>query len=175
MFLEKEEMKFIVLYVLKQYKAPINSDTFYEIITWDKEIMGFFDAAEKLSELVADNYIEKTFYKNESCYALTEDGNRAIEIFGERFPKSIQNRIDNAIGKIKYDTLSDPDAVYAEVLPATHQDFMAHLSYYQEHKPLMELRLNCGSRAQAEAVAKYFKENSDKVYKEIFKICNSEK
>ncbi len=175
MYLEKEEMKFIVLYVLKQYKAPINSDTFYEIITWDKEIMGFFDAAEKLSELVSDNYIEKIFYKNESCYALTEDGNRAIELFAERFPKSIQNRIDAAIGKIKYDALSDPNAVYAEVLPATHTDFMAHLTYYQEHIPMLELKLNTGSKAQAEAVAKYFKENSDKVYEEILKICTSEK
>ena len=171
MYLEKEEMKFIVLYVLKQYKAPINSDTFYGILTWDKEIMGFFDAAEKLSELVSDNYIEKTFYKNESCYVLTEDGNRAIELFAERFPKSIQNRIDDAIGKIKYDALSDPNAVYAEVLPATHKDFMAHLTYYQEHKPMLEIKLNTGSRPQAEAVAKYFKENSDKIYEEILKIC----
>ena len=57
MFLEKEEMKFIVLYVLKQYKAPITSDAFYEILTWDKEIMGFFDAAEKLSELIGDAWL----------------------------------------------------------------------------------------------------------------------
>ncbi len=174
MYLEKEEMKFIVLYVLKAYKAPINSDTFYEIITWDKEIMGFFDAAETLSELISDNYIEKTFYKNESCYTLTEDGSRAIELFAERFPKSIKNRIDTAIGKIKYDALSDPDAVYAEVLPATHSDFMVHLTYYKEHKPLLELRLNAGSRVQAEAVAKYFKENADKAYTEIFKALNGE-
>ncbi len=175
MYLEKEEMKFIVLYVLKKYKAPINSDTFYEILTWDKEIMGFFDAAETLSELVSDNYIAKTFYKNESCYALTDDGDRAIELFAERFPKSVQNRIDAAIGKMKYDALSDPDAVYAEVFPATHKDFTAHLTYYREHIPMLEIRLNAGSKAQAESVAKYFKENSDEIYKEILKICIPEK
>ncbi len=174
MYLEKEEMKFIVLYVLKQYKAPINSETFYEILTWDKEIMGFFDAAEKLSELVADNYIERTFYKNESCYALTEDGSRAIELFAERFPKSIKKRIDTAIGKIKYDALSDPNAVYAEVFPANHKDFEAHLSLYQNQTPMLELWLNAGSKEQAEAIAKHFRENGDRVYQGILKLFSKE-
>ncbi len=174
MFLEKEEMKFIVLYVLKQYKAPITSDTFYEILTWNKEIMGFFDAAEKLSELVSDNYIEKTFYRNESCYTLTEDGNRAIELFAERFPKSVKNRIDAAIGKIRYDALSDPNAVYAEVLPVNRTDFAARCTYLEDHTPMLELSLNAGSKKQAEAAAKYFKEHSKEIYEGILKLCMPE-
>lgn len=171
MFLEKEEMKFIVLYVLKQYKAPITSDDFFEILTWDKEIMGFFDAAEMMSELINDNYVEKTYYRNESCYALTDDGNRAIELFSERFPKSIQNRIDAAIGKMKYDALADPNAVYAEVLPVTHKDFMMRCTYLSEHTPMLELSLNAGSKKQAEAAAKYFKEHSKEIYEGILKLC----
>ena len=87
MFLEKEEIKFIVLYVLKQYKAPITSEAFYEILTWDKEIMGFFDAAAAMSELVSDKYAEKTFYRNEECYTLTEDGIKAIGLFKKKIPK----------------------------------------------------------------------------------------
>lgn len=175
MYLEKEEMKFIVLYVLKRYNAPISSDTFYDILTWDKEIMGFFDAAEKLSELVSDNYIEKTFYRNKSCYALTEDGNRAIELFGERFPKSIQKRIDAAIEKLRFDALSDPNAAYSEVLPVSHKEFAAHCTYLENHTPMLEMNLNAGSAAQAEAAAKYFKEHSKEIYDGILKLCMPEK
>ena len=42
MYLEKEEMKFSVVYAIKQYKAPINMDLTYRIFTWDKEIMQYF-------------------------------------------------------------------------------------------------------------------------------------
>lgn len=171
MFLEKEEMKFIVLYAIEQYRAPITSETFYEIIIWDKDIMSFFDAAAALSELVTDKYIEKTYYKNEQCYVLTEAGKKAIELLGERFPKSIQKRIDDAIGKRKYDTLSAPNAVYGEVLPLNHKDFAARLTFMEEHTPMFELSLNAGAKAQAEAVVKYFKEHSKEVYEGILKTC----
>ncbi len=174
MFLEKEEMKFIVLYALKQYKAPMKSETFYDIITWDKDIMGFFDAAAALSELDTGDYVEKTFYRNEECYALTENGAKALELFGEKFPKSIQNKIDDAIGKLRYDTLADPKAVYAEVLPVTHKEYGVKLSVMDDHKPLMELSLRIGDRKVAEDVAESFKENSDKIYEEILKICMPE-
>lgn len=175
MLLENEEIKFIVLYVLKRYDAPISSETFYEILTWDKEIMGFFDAAAALSELVAGGYAKKTFYRNEECYALTEDGLRSAELFGDKFPKSIQNRIDSAIGSIKYETLASPDMAYAEVLPATDRDYAARCTYLQNRTPMMELSLNAGSRAQAEAVARYFEEHSKEIYEGILKICMPDK
>ncbi len=170
MFLEKEEMKFIVLYALKQYKAPMTSETFYEIITWDKDIMGFFDAFSSLNELSTTGYVEMTFYRNEECFTLTENGEKALELFGDKFPKSIKNRIDDAIGKLRYDTLSDPKAIYAEVLPVTHKEYGVKLSVMEDHKPLMELSLNVGDRQIAEQTAKHFKENSEEIYKEILKI-----
>ncbi len=171
MFLEKEEIKFIVLYVLKQYKAPITSEAFYEILTWDKEIMGFFDAAAAMSELVSDKYAEKTFYRNEECYTLTEDGIKAIGLFKKKIPKSIQNRIDSAIENRRYDALSAPDAAYAEVLPVNHKDFMARCTLLQNHTPMLELSLNAGSEAQAKAVSKYFKNHSKEIYNKILEIC----
>lgn len=174
MFLENDEMKFIALYALKRYQAPISSETFYEIITWDKEIMGFFDASSVLSELVSDGYIEKTFYRNEECFTLSADGENALELFGEKFPKSIRNRIDDAIGKMKYDKLSAPSVSYSEVVHINRTDFAARLTCLENHTPMLELSLNAGSRKNAELVSKFLEENSKKIYDEILKLCMPE-
>jgi len=175
MFLENDEMKFIALYALKQYQAPINSETFYEIITWDKEIMGFFDAASALDELLSGGYVEKTFYRNEECFALSKDGEKTLELFGEKFPKSIQNRIDAAIGKMRYDKLSAPDAAYAEVVPVNKTDYAARLTYLENHTPMLELSINARSRKNAETISKHLEENAKEIYEMVLDKCIPEK
>ena len=48
MYLEKEEMKFAALYTVKQYKAPLSMSRIYEILTWDGQVMEYFDLAAVL-------------------------------------------------------------------------------------------------------------------------------
>ena len=62
MYLDKEEKKFAVLYAVKQFKAPISMSLTYEIFTWDKEIMEYFDLSEALAELLEGGYIQQKFY-----------------------------------------------------------------------------------------------------------------
>lgn len=171
MFLENDEMKFISLYALKRYQAPITSETFYEILTWDKEIMGFFDAASAMDELLSGGYVEKTFYRNKECYSLSKDGEKTLELFGEKFPKSIQNRIDDAIGKMRYDKLSAPNASYAEVVPVNHTDYAARLTYLENHTPMLELSLNAGSRKNAERISKHLEEHAKEIYEKVLDMC----
>jgi len=175
MYLEKEEMKFAVLYAVKQYKAPIRMDLTYEIFTWDKEIMEYFDLAEVLAELLEDGYIIKKFYRNEEAFCLTQSGEAANNYFKNRVPYSIREKIDEAIGRVKYDEIVDPNAVKAEVIPVTDEQYMARCSILEEKVPVLELSINMGKRSQAERVAKYFKENSKKIYEEILKLCTEEK
>ena len=88
MYLEREEMKFAVLYAINQYKAPISMSRIYEIFTWDKEIMDYFDLAGILDELLEDGYILKKFYRNEESLCLTESGKAAYVYFNSRVPYS---------------------------------------------------------------------------------------
>ncbi len=175
MYLEKEEMKFSVVYAIKQYKAPINMDLTYRIFTWDKEIMQYFDLAEVLAELLEDGYIVKKFYRNEEAFCLTESGEEAYRFFKTRVPYSVRQKIDDAIGRVKYDEIVDPDAVKAEVIPVTSDQYMARCSILENKVPIMELNLNMGKRRDAERVARHFKENSQKIYEEILKVCTEDK
>ena len=55
MFLERDEMKFAILYTLKRYTEPITMSALSEILAWDRNVMGYFDLAVLLGELTEDN------------------------------------------------------------------------------------------------------------------------
>ena len=175
MYLEKEEMKFAVLYAVKQFKAPLSMSLTYEIFTWDKEIMEYFDLSQALAELIEGGYIVQKFYRNEEAYCLTESGESAYVFFKERIPKSIRTRIDDAIGRVKYDELVDPNAVRTDVVFAAEEQYMAKLSISEGKAPMLDLSINVGKRHMAERVAAYMKENSQKIYEEILRLCTEEK
>ncbi len=174
MFLEKEEMKFAVLFAIKQFKAPISESLVYEIFTWDKDIMDYFDLSGALSELLEDGYVCKKFYRNEEALSLTEKGEAACGYFKERVPFSIRERIVEAIGRIKYDELVDPNIVLTDVVFVTDEQYMAKCSIMEDKVPMLELGINMGKRHQAERVAEYFKKNSKKIYDEILKLCTED-
>lgn len=171
MYLEKEEMKFAVLYTIKQYKAPLNMSRIYEILTWDKQVMEYFELSESLMELLEDKYIYEKFYRNEEAYCLSETGEKACIYFKNRIPSSIRTRIDDAIGKFRYDELSDPNAIKAEVILAAEEQYAARCTVCDEKVPMLELTLNMGTKPQAEEVAVYFKDNARSIYEEILKLC----
>ncbi len=171
MYLEKEEIKFAVVYTVKQYKAPLSMSRIYEILTWDKEVMEYFDLSEALMELSEDGYIYKKYYRNEEAFCLTEKGREAYLYFKSRVPFSIRARIDNAIGTVKYTELADPNAVRAEVSLAAEEQYAVRCCITEDRVPMLELSLNVGTKPQAERAAAYFKENADLIYKEILKLC----
>lgn len=171
MYLEKEEMKFAVLYTVKQYKAPISMSRIYEILTWDKEVMEYFDLSESLMELLEDEYIHKKFYRDEESFCLTQKGIDANVYFTKRVPYSIRRRIDDAIGGIRYSELADPNAVRAEVFTAAEGQYTARCCILDNNSPILELSLNLGTKVQAEDTAEYFKKNADEIYKGILKLC----
>ena len=84
MYLDKEEIKFAVLYTIKQYKAPISMSRIYEILTWEKGVMDYFDLSEALMELTEDGYILNKYYRNEEAYSLTEMGADTHNFFKDR-------------------------------------------------------------------------------------------
>ncbi len=174
MYLEKEEMKFSVLYAIRQFKAPMSESRIYEIMTWDKQIMEYFDLSGVLAELKEDGYIKNTFYRNEEALCLTEIGEQADLFFKNRVPASIRERIDSAIGHIKYNELADPNAVRGEVVLAAEERYMAKCSICENKVPVLELSLTMGKKVQAQKVADYFKAHADEIYEGILKLCTEE-
>ena len=176
MYLEKAEEKFAVLYTVKIYETPIDITRLIEIMTWEKQVIEYFELSEILFELLEDGYIEKKFYRNEESYVLTEKGKEACSLFSDRVPPSVKERINDAIGKIKYDDILAPDYVKAEVFPSGENGCDLRCSIADGGKMQLELTLNFGSsELSASIAAENFKKNGHKIYGEILKLLVEEK
>ena len=172
MYLEKSEEKFAVLYTIDKYEAPLDITTLFEIMTWEKQVMEYFELSEILFELMEDNYIEKKYYRDVEAYVLSDKGKEALLLFSERIPPVVKHRINDAVGKIKFDSIIDPDAVTAEVVPMGDNRWGVRCSIKEDGIQQLELYLNFdSSKLPASLAAENFKKNADKIYSEILKLC----
>ncbi len=167
MFLERDEMKFAILYTLKRYVEPVDMQNLSEVLTWEKEVMGYFDLAVMLNELIEDGYVEQKYYKNNQSFCLSDKGKDTNDFFFERIPKSIRKKIESQVALIKFADQADPNAVKTEILPVAPYQYMASLQMLDAGTPILEMKVFAGSKAEAEKAAKSLKKNADDIYKDI--------
>lgn len=167
MFLERDEMKFAVLYTLKRYVEPASMGQLTEILTWEKEVMGYFELAIILNELIEDGYVEQTHYRDEQAFCLSQKGSDTNDFFFERVPKSIRRRIDEAVGAVKFADQADPNAIKTEVLPVAPYQYMASLQMLDASTSILELKVFAGSRAAADKAVKQLKRQAADIYKDV--------
>lgn len=167
MFLERDEMKFAILYTLKRYVEPATMPQLSEVLTWDNKVMGYFDLAIMLNELIEDGYVEKTHYRNNEAFFMSEKGKDTNSFFFERIPASIRKHIEDTVAAMKYQEQVDPHAIKSEILPVAPQQYMASLQMLDGGAPLLELQVFAGSRAEADQAAKELKKQAADIYKDI--------
>lgn len=167
MFLEHDEMKFAILYTLEKNIEPISMPALCDILTWEKQVMNYFDLALMLNELIDDGFVDSKYYRDERSFLLNEKGKETNMFFFERVPKSIRNRIDKAIAEIKFEEQANPNAVITEVIPVAPHQYMASMNMLDANIPLLELKIYAGSRADAEQATKLLKEQAEDIYKII--------
>ncbi|MBQ7108834.1 MAG: DUF4364 family protein [Clostridia bacterium] len=167
MFLEHDEMKFAILYTLEKNIEPISMPALCDILTWEKQVMNYFDLALMLNELIDDGFVDSKYYRDERSFLLNEKGKETNMFFFERVPKSIRNRIDKAIAEIKFEEQANPNAIITEVIPVAPHQYMASMNMLDANLPLLELKIYAGSRADAEQATKLLKEQAEDIYKII--------
>ena len=175
MFLERDEMKFSILYTLEKYVEPISMPTLCDILTWEKQVMNYFDVAIMLNELIEDGFIESKFYRDERSFTLSERGKETNEFFYERVPKSVRDRILKAISNAKYEEQYNPNAVITEIVPIAEKQYMASLKMLDANVPMLELQVNVGSRFEAEKAVKILKKEADNIYKDVIEKLTDDK
>ena len=167
MFLEHDEMKFAILYTLEKYTEPISMPDLCYILTWEKQVMNYFDVALTLNELIEDGFVESKYYRDERSFALSEKGKETNSFFFERVPKSVRKRIDDAVSSIKFEEQYNPNSVMSEIIPIAPHQYMAALKMLDANVPILELQINAGSRIEAEKAAKKLVKEADNIYKAI--------
>ncbi len=175
MFLEKDEMKFAILYTLRQYPHPLSLTRLTELLTWDENVMSYFDLTIMLGELIEDGFIEQLFYKNSECVKLTGRGINTDDFFSGRVPASIRKKITSAAKREEFENLVNPNGVTAEVIPAGGGRHTAADTMLDGGSPILEIKIDAGHKIQAVRTAEALKEHAAEIYKYICKTIDGDK
>ncbi len=174
MFLKHDEMKFAILYTLKKNNAPIDMEVLCKVLTWEKEVMNYFNFAIMLNELIDDGYVSRTFYRNEESCALTPKGADTNEFFYERVPGSVRTHIDEEIGRLKFDTQTDPNACTTDVVPVGTNRYMATLNMLDGGAEMFKLSIDMGGYNEATRASKKLEEKAEEIYRTVLKMLDYE-
>lgn len=174
MFLEHDEMKFAILYTIEKNVEPITMPDLCDILTWEKQVMNYFDLALMLNELIEDGFVESKFYRDERAFLLSGKGAETNLFFFERVPLSIRKRIDSIIAERKFEEQTNPNAIVTEILPVAAHQYMACLNMLDANLPMLEIKIYAGGRAEAEKTAAALKRQSGEIYKMLVEKLESE-
>lgn len=172
MFLEKDEMKFAILYTLKQYKYPISLERLTGLLTWDENVMSYFDLTIMLSELIEDGFIERLYYRNEECVRLTGKGIDTDEFFRGRVPGSIRRKIRAAAESEEFDEKTNPNGIVSEIIPVGGGRYMAAVTMLDAGSPMLELKIDAGYKYEASRAKDTLKRKAGEIYKYICKTLD---
>lgn len=172
MYLENDEMKFAILYTLKVYNHPLSLEKLSQLLTWDEDVMSYFDLTILLSELIEDRFIRRMYYMNEECVELSDKGDTTNEFFFERVPSSIRQRIKDFAAGDNFDKKTNPNATIADIIPIATNRYMAELKILDSGSPILELRIDVGQRDKAEQAKEILKAKSKEIYTELCKMLD---
>lgn len=172
MILEHDEMKFSILYTLDKYIEPMTMAQLCDILTWEKQVMNYFDMALMLNELIEDGFVESKYYRDEHAFSLSEKGKETNSFFFERIPPSVRSRIDNIISTQKYEEQYNPNAIITETVPIAPHQYMACLTMLDANQSMLELKVHAGGQGDAKKASKLLAKHSDDIYKYILSLIN---
>ncbi len=162
------ENKILILYIMNQFKMPLTESQLIQFIL-EKEFMNYFVFKQHLSELIASNMIEYNASEKYSYYIISKKGEETLEIFKKLISQEVKSILDTEIITKKNQYKKDSEIITNYVKIADFE-YIVYLMAIEKGTPLIDLRLNVGSKEQAEALCKNWKNNSSEYFKKILDI-----
>lgn len=165
MYLDDVQTRLTILYTLKCFKISMTEGNLQEALVWS-EILDYFTMMDFLLDMINLGLASTLTIENETRFDITEKGEETLNMFRDKIPASIRDRIYRLAEK-ELNKLAMGREIIADIQPIDDKKFMAKCGIYEYGIPLMELNLFAGTRKQAEELAKKFEDMAPDLYKNI--------
>lgn len=162
-------IQYIILFTLAEAKRKVTHSQL-TCLTLDSCNINFTNFQIALDNLVQIEYIRKLsnpIDEKMPIYELTQKGTDANSFFANSIPIYIREQIKEHIEpyfaeeKLK-------KSIKATLVPINENEYNVECALYESVSPLLEISFYAGTREIAARIARNFKANPEKVYKEIF-------
>lgn len=162
---EITENKMLLLHILKTAGKPISEAQFTEIVL-SEDFLNYFIFQQYLSELVKNGLVREYEQDGFTFYRITEYGDDALQMFGDRMVKRKRDRITEKLAEERHEILPPVEA-FADFDPINFREFNVHLKLFENGMPLMNLTLYAGDRERAISLCNAWRKNYNEVYRVV--------
>jgi len=159
------DKKLMILYLLSKMDIPLTKSQITTAIL-ENNLIDFFTFQQCISELEESQMIVHITYQKKQCFAITEGGKNAIEVFEKRVSKNASSIINNYISKNK-DSLKKESQIIAEYNKINNKEYIVNLKVIENELVLMDLKLSVVSAKQAKQVCDKWKNSSEKIFSQL--------
>ncbi len=171
-FEEPSEIKLIILYIIENYREPIDNGQITDIFM-SHDFVDYFTMQQYLNELVESGLVDIETAGSPRLYFLTERGSEAYQSFIGKIPRTVREKLLLTIRaqKKQRQHKTDISATYTALNELEHT---AKCAISESGFPLMELSLTVGSKEMAREVCRRFRRDPQKVYATLLRILMDE-
>ena len=164
------EMKLIVLYVISKLKTSATY-TILDYAISSVVDMNYFALQEYILNLIEVGDIAEVEIEKDRVYTLSTSGEETIGFFESKIPYSIREKLDVMIKRVN-DNANPSNKIDVDYYPLNEKEYGVKFTMKENDVTMLSLDVYIGDRENAKKVCNYFKENTNEVYSEIFKIVS---
>ncbi len=167
-FEEPSEIKLIILYIIENYREPIDNGQITDIFM-SHDFVDYFTMQQYLNELLDTHLVDVETAGTPRLYFLTARGREAYQNFITKIPRTVREKLLLTIRAQKQKTKNKSD-ITATYTPLNELEYTANCSISEGGFPLMDLALTASSLEMAREICRRFREEPDKVYAALLRI-----
>ena len=156
------------MYIIKNYKLPLDNGQITDIFM-SHAFVDYFTMQTYLDQMIQNKLVKVYMENGFATYILTELGEEALSSFKDRIPRSVRERILLSIKtyKQKQDKALELTATY---YPVNELDYIIDCTLCERGTPLLNVKMNAGTKEFAKKGCESFRKNPQKVYSELLRI-----
>ena len=161
---EKMDIKVLILYVLNQLPAQVDSLTLSDLVFCDDGI-GYFDYSDCLAELVETGQVTE----NQGKYQITETGSRNVETVETTLPYSVRAKARRKAEPVA-ERMRRAAMVKAEHIRQEDGTFLVSLGVTDGVSDLLNMTIMAPAESMAEQMEQTFRASAEHIYHEVLRI-----
>lgn len=129
----------------------------------DNDYTNYFTLMQAGSELIETGFIEIQTVKKATYFAITKEGQTALESFADRIPPAIREDIGNFFVENQVETKNALN-VETNYYRNGHSGYIAELSAKEKSTELLHMKINVPTEEAAASMCKNFEGKSEAIY-----------
>ncbi|NLD87172.1 MAG: DUF4364 family protein [Clostridiales bacterium] len=161
----KEELKYLILYVMSFFSEPVNLNDLTDAVMIE-EAFGYFEFIDALEELTMSCHIEFIYAEDEKLYDLTHKGTAAAATFSDMLPMVVRDAAKVSALRVIAKVFRD-SSIHTEIYSKESGGYGVRMFMTDGDDPLFTLDIAVLDERQGRLAAASFRKKAEKIYNAV--------